>query len=60
MDTAALKLGQQDLELAITNQGIPTYEGEMERLLAVDNCQQPADEVVAFVIGELAEVDTRS
>ena len=32
VDTATLELGQQHLELAVTDQGVAAYDGEMERL----------------------------
>jgi hypothetical protein len=58
VDAALLELGEEYFQLAITHQRITADDGEMNGALAIDDGEEPAHEVVAFVVGQLAEVYT--
>jgi hypothetical protein len=54
---ALLELRKEHFQLAITHQRITADNGEMNGTLAINDRQEPANEVVAFVVGQLAEID---
>src|SRR5450631_1408400 len=56
MNTALLEPREKHLQLAVAHQGVATHQGEVDRLLAIDDGEDAADQVVAFVIGQLAQV----
>src|ERR1700736_6481085 len=56
MNTALLELREEHLQLAVAHQGVAAHQGEVDGLLAIDNGEDAADQVVAFVIGQLAQV----
>ena len=58
MDSPLLELGEKDVKLAITHQRVPSHDGEMNGALAIDNGQEPADQVVSFEVRQLAQVDS--
>ena len=56
VNSAALDLGQEEFELAITNERIAAYEGDVEGLVLVDEGEDFSYEFVALEVGELAEL----
>ena len=52
----AMDLRDQRVEFTITNEGIASDDGDMERLVFVDNGQYARDQFVAFEIGEFAKL----
>ena len=53
---AGFDLGQEEFELAITNERIATYKGDMEGLVLVDEGEDFCYEFVSLEVGELAEL----
>ena len=56
MHPSLLELGQHHLKLAITNQRVSTDDGQVERLVLVDQREQVRDELIALIVGELTQL----
>jgi hypothetical protein len=56
VDVASVDLGEEHLQLAVTNEWVSSDEGDMQRLLSIDNGEDVPDEVVSLEIRELAKL----
>jgi hypothetical protein len=55
VDSAALDLGQEQLQFTIANEGIATDQGDVERLELVDEGEDAGDQLFSAEVGELTE-----
>ena len=55
VDAAALNLRDELLELAVADHGIAADQRDVEGLHLVEQSEDAGDELVAFVVGELAQ-----
>lgn len=55
VDSAAFNLGQKGIDFAIADKRIAPNEGDMKRLVLVDQGEYARDEIIATEVGEIPE-----
>ena len=56
MNPSLFELGQHPLKLSITNQRVSTNDGQVDRLVHIDQREQVRDEPIALIVGELTQL----
>ena len=51
MDAAPVEFGQDGFELAVTDEGVSTYEGDVEGLVLINYPEDVFDEGVFLIVG---------
>jgi hypothetical protein len=55
VDSAPFDLGKKGIHFAIAHQGIAAHEGDVERLVFIDQGKNAGDEIVATEVREISE-----
>lgn len=56
MNATVHELRQESVNLTIANQGIATDDGEVERLVPIDQLEDPRYQFLAFEVGQATQV----
>jgi hypothetical protein len=56
MNAALDQLRQESVDLTVANQGIPADDGEVERLVSIDQLDDPSYQFLPFVVGQATQV----
>ena len=56
MNATVDKLRQESVDLAVANQGITANDREVERLVSVDQLEDPSYQFLAFEVGQATQV----
>jgi hypothetical protein len=57
VNSATVKLGDDEFELAMPDQGVASDEGDMKRPVLIDNLEDVANQLIVLVVGKLTESD---